>query len=271
MAPFGELLVRLPTATEGDGDDDTETDDAAAEPLNSSDSGLAGMQALEDAAADSEHLRAEAEGTANMVFTRTVTHDSREINTARLLSETFKYMTSPSLVDRLRQINGETRFGFKATAFADELLDEMCYTGPRLSVQQPIVTLVSCNEHFFLLLAEVNLILYNSSLAESLPVSLLGEKVVQIGYQGLCLIPNSIDGNSSGTHDWMSSGFLTLSKRVPGALVQPVNPDISTSASGSGSCLFESSVLMSFTLSLLERVNLEHTRQSVPSMTIYRC
>ena len=44
---------------------------------------------------------------------------------ARLLTEMFKYVTSPGSVDRLRRINGEARFSVPNASLTSELLDDV--------------------------------------------------------------------------------------------------------------------------------------------------
>jgi hypothetical protein len=89
-------------------------------------------------------------------------------------------------------------------------------------ILQPIATLVSCDQHLFLCLAEVNGLFLNGKSVEDIPVSMLSEKIAQVSYQALCLIPATISDAPDGKYDWRSSSLFILLAKVPGILVQPV-------------------------------------------------
>jgi len=51
---------------------------------------------------------------------------------------------------------------------------------------------------------------------------MLSEKIAQVSYQALCLIPATISDAPDGKYDWRSSSLFILLAKVPGILVQPV-------------------------------------------------
>jgi hypothetical protein len=81
-------------------------------------------------------------------------------------------------------------------------------------------------------------------------VSILPEKISQVSYQGLCLIPAMFADVPDGQYDWQSSSLFTLSAKVPGALIQPVNPGIASHIPGNSFFVFETSVLMAIAVNL---------------------
>ncbi|KAF8501133.1 hypothetical protein F5888DRAFT_1579713, partial [Russula emetica] len=73
-------------------------------------------------------------------------------------------------------------------------------------------------------IAEVNELFHDSVPMDDIPITILSEKIVQVSYQALRLVPASTTDDPNGINDWRSSNLFLLSAKVPGTLVQPINP-----------------------------------------------
>jgi hypothetical protein len=79
--------------------------------------------------------------------------------------------------------------------------------------------LVFCDQWLFLYIAEVNGLFLDSRSVEDIPISILPEKISQVSYQALCLIPAMLSDVPDGKSDWQSSSLFALSAKVPGVLI----------------------------------------------------
>jgi len=73
--------------------------------------------------------------------------------------------------------------------------------GPMLSVLQPIATLVFCEQKLFLCIAEVNGLFRDSLPVNDILITVLPEKIVQVSYQVLHVVPSSTADDSNGIND----------------------------------------------------------------------
>jgi hypothetical protein len=206
-----------------------------------------GMRELEDATADAQW--SDALGDRQDNFTNVIRIGKHKINKSHAIAQHFRYTRSVSSTNRLRCIAQESRFrpghNLNYTPSRDSCSDE-----PSLSILQPIAMLVFCDQRLFLCIAEVNSLFLDGKSVEDIPVSILPEKISQVSYQGLCLIPAMFADVPDGKYDWQSSSLFTLSAKVPGALIQPVNPGIASHIPGNSFFVFETSVLMAIAVNL---------------------
>ena len=126
---------------------------------------------------------------------------------------------------------------------------------------------MSCDQCLFLCLAEVNGLFLDGKSVEDIPVSMLSEKIAQVSYQALHLIPATFSDAPDGKYDWRSSSLFTLSAKVPGVLVQPVNPELATHIPGNSFFVFETSVLMVIAVNLRDRLVRGHLR-AIPHVKV---
>jgi len=259
LAPFGTSLVTEHTIEE----DNTDTDDKDTGEFRSSsrvesfadtpkvDDCTMGMCELEDAAADTQWP--DAFGNRQGSFSNLVQIGRQSMNKSHAISHHFRYAKAVSSTDRLRRIAQESHFrpgqDLNYTISGEAPLDE-----PSLSVLQPIATLVFCDQRLFLCIAEVNGLFLDSRSIEDIPISILPEKISQVSYQVLHLIPATLSDVPDRKCDWQSSSLFTLSAKVPDALVQPVNPSVATHIPGNSFFVFETSVLMAIVVNLQDRI-----------------
>jgi hypothetical protein len=219
-----------------------------------------GMRQLEDAAADVEWQYNQPNGLH--VFSNMVQIGGITMNKSRAIAQQFRYVTSASSTDRLRRVAQESRFR-NPNGLDSSISDNTRVEGPTLSILQPIATLVFCEQKLFLCIAEVNGLFHDSLPVDDIPIALLSEKIIQVSYQAVRLVPASTTDDSNGINDWRSSHLFSLSAKVPGALVQPVNPTIASHIPCNSFFLFETSSLMATASNLRDRVMRGH-RKAIP-------
>ncbi|KAH9024681.1 hypothetical protein EDB85DRAFT_1870012 [Lactarius pseudohatsudake] len=256
LAPFGTLLIHaspLPNDMEDAHDNllhglDPEAvlPEAAAMPLAGS-----GMCELEDMAA---HPRWSPEEHA---FCRTVSVDngSTMLGKSNALALLFKYSKTTGSADRLRRVQQQARFimpQFDPTRrepHSDEQDDI-------LLVNNPVASLLSCEDKLFLAIGEILSIHMDSKSVDHIPIDVLPEDTIRVTYQIYNLISTSPDDDSSHSNlnDWRTRELLPMKFKVPGALVQPINPVLATPPSHAPFYLFQTATLVALTSSLRDRM-----------------
>ncbi|KAJ7573003.1 hypothetical protein C8J56DRAFT_1133363 [Mycena floridula] len=268
LSPFGKLLVPevsivLPSGTMEVTNpldkDDTEEAEEDVQPASSPDSGT-GFCAVEDAAAEEA-----AAFLPPTVIERAVTLGGKLVNKARALSARFKYRTSPSSTDRLKRVQEESRYDSIPEA---DIVDFDTGDGrPTLGLSEPICTLVRCEGEIFVCIGLVNSIKVDTQEVPQLDLNLLGEKTVKVTYQACRLIGTTQSDDPGLRNDWRTSRLCPdLLFTVPGSLIEPINPTISTRDPLKPFYLFTSSTLMAFGASFLDRFTSNDFR-TLPTMT----
>ena len=191
------------------------------------------------------------------------------MNKSRAIAQQFRYVTSASSTDRLRRVAQESRFKNRNCIYPS-ITNNTDVKEPVLSVLQPIATLVFCEQKLFLCIAEVNGLFHDSLPVDDIPITIISEKIVQVSYQALRLVPASTTDDPKGVNDWKSSKLFSLSAKVPGALVQPINPSVASHIPCSSFFLFETSTLMAITSNLHDRVIRGH-RKAIPHVDASEC
>ena len=264
LAPYGLSLVTTPHTHEDSFDDTgfcpstSSVEETLPTPI--SQDVTVGMRQLEDAAADVEWQYNQT--NVLHAFSNTVQIGGLTMNKSRAIAQQFRYVTSASSTDRLRRVAQESRFK-RPNRLDHSIADNTHTEGPMLSVLQPIATLVFCEQKLFLCIAEVNGLFRDSVPMDDIPIALLSEKIIQVSYQALRLVPASTTDDPNGINDWRSSNLLSLSAKVPGALVQPINPTITSHIPCDSFFLFETSTLMAIASNLRDRVIRGH-RKAIP-------
>ncbi|KAK0450572.1 uncharacterized protein EV420DRAFT_1705203, partial [Desarmillaria tabescens] len=134
-----------------------------------------------------------------------------------------------------------------------------------VKINSPISTLIRCENHLFLAIAEVIDLTYQGKHVSELAVAMLTDKTTLVSYQLLYLVPTTSDDGPELKHDWKWSYKRGASHhRIPGRLVHPINPDISTSTRGKPFYVFESAILRALGMSTLDE--LPEDGQLLPEM-----
>ena len=270
LAPYGVSLVTS-SLTGGVNDTGMEEDSDApslqpgsimckSEILDAS----SGMQELEDAVAASENQWRNSDNYGQDAFLHSVQIGGVTMNKSRAISQQFRYVTSASSTDRLRRVAQESRFKpGSGLGIPHSQAGEAHVDGPTLFVLQPIATVVLCEGNLFLCIAEVNGLFLDHRPVDNLPLSVLSDKAAKVLYQGLCLVPASYSDDPDGKHDWRSSDLFRLSAKVPGEIVLPINPEVTSHNICDAFSLFQSAELMAFMVCLRDNIRRSH-RKAIP-------
>ncbi|KAH8976414.1 hypothetical protein EDB86DRAFT_2840993 [Lactarius hatsudake] len=252
LAPFGTLLVHA--SLPGDDVEDPSHDDEDAVLSDHPNVPLTGegMCELEDTATSLDWAP-DQHSFGNVVV---VDDNTGTLNKSRALSLLFKYSKSTSSTDRLRRVQQEARFVQSEPAtLVDDASDDL---GNVLMVNNPIASLVSCEENIFLCIGEIIGIHLGSKSVDYLRLDALSEDTVHITYQVCSLVCTSPDDNKHDDdalkYDWKTQHLLPIKFKVPGNLIQPINPSLAMPPSCAPFYLFETPTLVAFASSLRDRL-----------------
>jgi len=88
-----------------------------------------------------------------------------------------------------------------------------------------------------------------------------------VSYQALCLVPASYTDDPIGENDWRLTTLFALSNKVPGALVQPINPAVTSHIMCNSFYLFQSSVLVVIASNLRDHIDCRY-RKAIPHVKV---
>ena len=253
LQPFGKDIVRAPRAA--DDYDDTAEDfeeDPSALPIDGAQSAQAPAPDFEDAVIEEMEIQKH-----DPCFEL----DGQKIWKGRYLNERFKEMRNPGSRDRLKRYADIPRYAIKhsgSNSVVESPIDQM--EGPCIQMDFPLATVARCDGRIFLCIGEVNDITYNSEHTDRLPVSLLSESTVSISFQVLFIIPTTTEDDPDLKNDWRWSRRRGTSHKVPGRLVEPLNPDLSMRTPHEPCYLFDSGSLSAVGSLLLGRLKREDVR-----------
>jgi hypothetical protein len=178
------------------------------------------------------------------------------------------YQTSRASTNRLKRVQHIPCFN---PAVSPELESSTIISSdgslgtPCLRVGNPIVTLVQCEGHIFLAVAQVNrLQLASKNDLHEIAVHLLADDTAKVDFQILCLTSATVEDDSEQVHDWCWSLQMEAQcENVSGRFAHPVNPTISVRTPEKPMFLFESSFLVTLSSSLYQEL-LPRDRQILP-------
>jgi len=127
---------------------------------------------------------------------------------------------------------------------------------PCLCIGNPIVTLVQCERHVFLAVAQVNQLQFASkNNFHEIAVHLLADDMAKVDFQILCLTSATVEDDSEQVHDWCWLLQMEAQcKNIPGCFAHPINPTISIHTPGKPTFLFESLFLVTLSSSLYQEL-----------------
>lgn len=258
LAPFGTLLVH--TSLTSDDLEDSSHDDVLhglVQDVLSDDPQVPvtgdGMCDLEDAATSLDWA------PEQHTFSNVVVVDGENtstLNKSRALSVLFKYSKSTSSADRLRRVRQQARF---VQSVSDTVVEDPYEElGNILMVNNPIASLLSYDNNIFLCIGDVIGIHLGSKAIDYLRLDVLLEDTVHITYQVYSLVSTSPDNDNPNDiehkYDWQTHSLLPMKFKVPGSLVQPINPSLAMPTLRAPTYLFETATLTAFTSSLRDRL-----------------
>jgi hypothetical protein len=156
--------------------------------------------------------------------------DGIKVSKAKFLKQSFERYEKTGSTDRLRRVaDGERYFSAsnRSTGVLDIITDDLLSSHRTVTIDSTIASLLKCAGHYFLCIGEINNIFVDAESVDSIPIEYLEEKSVSISYQLLHFIPATAEDDPELKHDWRWSFRRLSTFKVPGMLVQPINPDIS--------------------------------------------
>ena len=216
-----------------------------------------GICMFEDAAVD---LEWPAEGHT---FSRAVSVDNggTTVSKSHALALLFKYCKTPSSADRLRRVQQQACFvTSESNSLEDHHTDE---SSDVLLVNNPLVSLLLCEDKVFLCVGEVIGIHMEATSIDHVSLDVLQEDSIKITYQVYSLVCTTLDEGSTHLNDWQTQELLPMKFKVPGILIQPINPILATPLSHTPYYLFDTPTLVALTSSLRDRMT-KHSIKLVP-------
>ena len=263
LAPFGISLVDSSLTggvndTEMEGGTPSHQSDMSMRPSEVLDT-TAGMQELEDSVAETQWCSSEA--YEQDTFLHSVQIGGITMKKSRAIAQQFRYATSANSTDRLRRVAQEGRFKSTGSLVVPHSQGGDAHINrPKLSILQPVATVVLCEGKIFLCIAEVNGLFLENQPVDDIPIPVLSDKAAQVSYQGMRLVQASYSDDHDGKHDWRSLDLFRLSAKVHGAFVVPINPDIASHKLCDAFFLFQSSELMALATSLRDSIRRSHRK-----------
>ncbi|KAF7330749.1 hypothetical protein MVEN_02413600 [Mycena venus] len=139
--------------------------------------------------------------------------------------------------------------------------------GPCLRIDNPICTLLRCEEQLFLAIGAVNSMSFGSDKVQEIGLDFLADGDAKVSFEIMCLVRTTDEDDPTKRHDWRWSQCMDRTfVNIPGRLIQPLNPTLSIRTPTKPTYLFESAELMTFGATLLERLSPEDLRV-IPNAT----
>ena len=183
-----------------------------------------GHRELEDAIAEEDTGE---EAGISQAFDKFTPFSGKKVSKTRVLALRSKYNKTTSSTDRSKRVQEIERYSRTPQTQHDVQFDS-AFGEPCLLIQEPIATLVRCEDKIFLCIGEVNNLKLDSQSVEQLGLDILVEQTVTVSYQVLRLIPATSTDDPDLKYYWRSCSMQEMTFSVPGRLVQPINPAVST-------------------------------------------
>ncbi|KAK0451744.1 hypothetical protein EV421DRAFT_1060672 [Armillaria borealis] len=238
LRPFGVDMVKVPR---DEIDDTLELDGESLDDFPSSP-----VQDLEDATSEEE---GEDDASCDMrsKYQPCFELDGKQVHKAWFLKHTFPWKLNST--DRLKRVQNAPRHAMNEDTY---LTVESKAGEDVLTVDSTVTTLIRCQNHLFLAIAEVLDITYQNQHRSQIPACVLRDATTIVNYQLLCIIPANGDDDPTSTFDWKWSYRRGSSHQVLGRLVHPYKPVVCTPNTGKPFYTFESRDLRVIASSMLE-------------------
>jgi hypothetical protein len=266
LAPLGTLLVTVPLSQDDvDESLDHGLTETTATPPNSS--AASTRIDVEDAfiqQAVSDEIASE-KNLMQQIINDKIKINGKDIPKAKALSMYSKFRKSVSSTDRLKRVQAVERY---AASLPSEKKPELGDVENRraVMVSDPIATLLYSESQFWLCIGELNGLRIDGEAVDDVSVDLLEEEMVTVSYQMLGLKPATLDDDPAGVHDWRTQTIAENSFDIPGYLIEPIDPTI-TSKEGvvRPYFLLQSSFLVALTASLFQKLTISQLKR-VPTL-----
>lgn len=179
--------------------------------------------------------------------------NKERVSKAKLLAEWLKYRRSPKSTDRLRRVADLSPYVVPTNTDSSDVIDfHSAFGGPCIMIDDPISTLVRCDDWIFLCIGQLNGIFLGTDSLQQLTIDLLAEKTVSVSYQIMRLVPTDISDCADLSNDWKWAQKYESSYTTRGRFILPLNPAVSTIIPGSPNYLFNSADLRSIAAKIFD-------------------
>lgn len=170
----------------------------------------------------------------------------------KALHECFLNWTTHTSTDRLKRVQHLPCFTDTSDPENNLISFDSPLGQPPLHIGNPVASLVQCERMVFLVIGQVNWIMFGGhSDVSALNINLLDDKNTKISYQILRIRPATIADDPGEQHDWIWSLKMELHcENVPESLIHPLNPTVSVQTPGQPTYLFASDILLTITASI---------------------
>ena len=201
-----------------------------------------------------DQVAIEESGVNPASFQPFVEVQEKPVYKARILRAYFKFKTNSSSTDRLKRVAGLSRYAITPNTSSDILDFDSVFGGQTLFVNEPVATLVKCNDLTFLALGHVTNIAVDHRSVPQIALELVAEKTVSLSIQLLRLAYLDPSSNPAGA-DWEWTRKLDTTLKLLGRFVETINPTVSTQTTGNPTYLFRSEELRLLAASLYARLS----------------
>lgn len=132
-----------------------------------------------------------------------------------------------------------------------------------LMVSDPITTILSSESKLWLCIGKFNSLKIDGKSVDFVDFDVLSGGTVLPSYQMIELRPATENEDTSLKYNWRTYRILERSFIVPGALIGPVNPTLSTTHTDILWCIFQRSVLVALAASLMQDLSVSQL-ESIP-------
>ncbi|THU83440.1 hypothetical protein K435DRAFT_689543 [Dendrothele bispora CBS 962.96] len=264
LKPNGVLIVSQRLDPDDTEDDEVESMDPSAvqnQNINLDPFGEdSGIRLVEDAiAADLET----EDIPARPFETKLDVGEGRLVNKSRLLGQYSRLRKQdPTSTDRKRRVMQMSRFSNSTVmVHPPTIIDNpSSFDTPCIMISEPVASILSCEDQFFLCVGEVVEIRMGNDAVEDVTLDELLEEGVKIQFQLLQIVPCDNESDPTQDHNWRSSPNTHIHPvcfTVPGHLIQPLNPTLSAPDDRSKKTfyLFRSDVLRALAEDLLNKLS----------------
>ncbi|KAF8970227.1 hypothetical protein BDZ97DRAFT_1652701, partial [Flammula alnicola] len=268
LAPRGKLLFRLTPEEAGEDDSlDLEEISRPHRPSAISDELDDNRVEIEDSFVEQDHGDTVLSQTADSgrKFDRHIEFEGTRMLKSRALSLYSKRLgkDGPSSTDRLKRVQEVERYAGSTPLSSAYGTTPSSVSQPLLVIQDPVATVVRCQDHLFLCIGEVNGIKINSDSAiTAVPQADLYElEKITVSIQVLGLRPSTSDDDISLQNDWRSYRIKELTLHVPGKYIQAMDPEFVSRGIGQMFYLFQGTFLVGLAAMILGQLTSNNIKE----------
>ncbi|KAJ7737509.1 hypothetical protein B0H16DRAFT_1762357 [Mycena metata] len=182
--------------------------------------------------------------------------EGKKVTKARALSMMMRFRGQRSSTDRLKRVAGLPSFSSPTMTSGGIIMSDNALGTAAIRIGNPVALIVSCDERYFLAIAQVNNITLTALSVDSISLDLLRDSSARISVQILRLLPATVDDDPTKQHDWCWSSKLeaAICNNVAGNLVQPMNPTVTVLEAGRATYLFDSASLLTVAANIYDQM-----------------